>query len=225
MSLNLYIYCANSPIAFIDPSGHNTIAPMPLPDGSYTDAPQPTLSTDNNEFFLREFLVLKWGPLWNWIENLTGKKLFTGEQLTEEEKYNNAKLALEKLAECLMGMSSGIEIRGAGKVKIPNMVDDVINESLTGAKSSAGNIKSKYTVTADEALGIGDELLGQGYKEVGKAGSGVFEKQVGNQTYRFRMDNNSLMGKHAPNTPHVHVEILDQNRNILVNNHIPFVER
>jgi len=110
--------------------------------------------------------------------------------------------------------------KGTSKV-----IDDVIKESLDGAKASVGNITSKYTVTADEALSIGNKLLGQGYKEVGKAGSGVFEKQVGELTYRFRIDNNSLMGKHAPNTPHIHVEILDKNRNILVNNHIPFIER
>jgi len=110
--------------------------------------------------------------------------------------------------------------KGTSKV-----VDDVIKESLDAAKASVGNITSKYIVTADEALSIGDKLLGQGYKEVGKVGSGVFEKQVGELTYRFRIDNNSLMGKHAPNTPHIHVEILDKYRNILVNNHIPFIER
>ncbi|AJQ28765.1 hypothetical protein [Pelosinus fermentans] len=103
-------------------------------------------------------------------------------------------------------------------------VDDVISESLAGAKNGAGNITSNFRVNTDEALALGDKLLGQGYKEVGKAGSGVFEKQVGSQTYRFRIDENSLLGKHAPNEPHVHVEILDENRNILVNNHIPLID-
>jgi filamentous hemagglutinin len=59
-------------------------------------------------------------------------------------------------------------------------------------------------------------------KSLGKPGSGVFEQQVGDQTYRFRIDNNSLEGNHAPYVPHVHVEILDQNGNILVNNHISY---
>lgn len=103
-------------------------------------------------------------------------------------------------------------------------VDDVINESLAGAGANAGNITSKFGLTADEALTLGNKLLGQGYKEVGKAGSGVFEKQVGNQTYRFRIDNSSLAGNHAPNVSHVHVEILDESSNILVNNHIPLIK-
>ncbi|WP_196603155.1 hypothetical protein, partial [Pectinatus frisingensis] len=105
-----------------------------------------------------------------------------------------------------------------------NRVDDVIGETLEGASKNAGNITSKFGVTVDEALVLVDKLLEQGYKEVGKAGSGVFEKQVGNQTYRFRIDNSSLAGNHASNVPHVYVEILDEARNILVNNHIPLVE-
>jgi hypothetical protein len=83
---------------------------------------------------------------------------------------------------------------------------------------------SKYTITAKEALRLGDKIMGSGYKEVGKSGSGVFEKLVGNQTYRFRIDSNSLAGTHSPNVPHVHIEILDKLRNIIVNNHIPLVD-
>ena len=110
------------------------------------------------------------------------------------------------------------DVLPGGAVKSKNIVDDVLKETLSGK----GNITSKYTLTADETLELGNKLLGSGYKEVGKPGSGVFEKAVGDQTHRFRIDSNSLTGSHAPNVPHVHVEILDANRNVIINNHIPF---
>lgn len=51
--------------------------------------------------------------------------------------------------------------------------------------------------------------------------SGVFEKSVGEYTYRFRIDISSLSGTHPSRVPHIHVEILNSNRRVIVNNHIP----
>lgn len=67
--------------------------------------------------------------------------------------------------------------------------------------------------------------MGSSYREVGKAGSGVFERAARNLTYRFRIDPNSLAGLHRPDVPHFHLEILDQRRIVRVNNHIPFINR
>ena len=103
------------------------------------------------------------------------------------------------------------------KEKEKLLVDNVINETL----SSRGNIISKYTLNCDEALQLGEKLLGSGYKEVRKLGSGVFEKSVGEYTYRFRIDISSLSGTHPSRVPHIHVEILNSNRRVIVNNHIP----
>ncbi|MCL2859326.1 MAG: hypothetical protein FWF46_01885, partial [Oscillospiraceae bacterium] len=120
---------------------------------------------------------------------------------------NSASNFANDLSELFSGNGSSSEI---------NKTNDIINETL----NSKGNITSKYTLTEDEALDLGNELMGTGYKEVGKPGSGVFEKQIGDQTYRFRIDSGSLEGNHAPSISHVHVEILDKSRNVIVNNHI-----
>ena len=78
--------------------------------------------------------------------------------------------------------------------------------------------------SADESLELGNRVLGNNQTEVGRPGSGVFEASVGDQTHRFRIDSGSLQGNHAPHVPHVHVEILDSTRNVIVNNHIPFTD-
>lgn len=143
------------------------------------------------------------------------KRLFISVEVSKETQYDFG---------IVFCKSETMVAPGTGNIVKLTRVDDVINESIAEAGVNAGNITSKFGVTADEALTLGDKLLGQGYKEVGKAGSGVSEKQVGNQTYRFRIDNSSLAGNHKPNVPHVHVEILDEARNILVNNHIPLIE-
>ena len=79
-------------------------------------------------------------------------------------------------------------------------------------------------MTSTQALELGEKLMKFGYKEIGKVGSGVFEKIIEKQTYRFGIDKNSLIGAHRPNMPHIHVEILDEFRNVIVNNHTPFIE-
>ncbi|MCL1881063.1 MAG: hypothetical protein FWF76_02670 [Oscillospiraceae bacterium] len=104
-------------------------------------------------------------------------------------------------------------------------VHDVINETVDAAMNNNGNpnITSRHTLSSSEAIDLGIEALGPGYREIGRKGSGVFENTVGEFTYRFRMDVNSLLGRHAPAVPHVHLEILDTSRNVLANNHVRFI--
>lgn len=76
-------------------------------------------------------------------------------------------------------------------------------------------------VKADELLTAGLRFLGQGYKEIGQPGSGVFRSEDGLR--QFRIDSNSLTESHAPGIPHGHLEIYQPGAaRSSVNNHIPF---
>ncbi|MDF2578366.1 MAG: toxin [Chlamydiales bacterium] len=79
-------------------------------------------------------------------------------------------------------------------------VDKVITETLTGKK----NLTSKYILTADEALELGQKWIGPNYSEIGKKHSGVFRSADGKRL--FRMDTNSLLGNHPPDVPHIHLQ-------------------
>lgn len=109
--------------------------------------------------------------------------------------------------------------KGAKKVAAKSLSksDAVIAETLAGK----GNITSTHTLTADELLKAGEDFLGQGYNEIGKAGSGVFRSADG--TRQFRIDGNSLSGNHAPGVPHGHLETYAPGASKpSANNHIPF---
>ena len=102
-------------------------------------------------------------------------------------------------------------------VRPTSVIDDVMAETRAGA----GNLTSKYTLTADEALTAGERWVGPGYTELGKQGSGVFRSADG--TRQFRIDNGSITGAHSPGVPHVHLEtILPGSKVPVANNHIPF---
>jgi len=95
----------------------------------------------------------------------------------------------------------------------------VIAETLAGN----GNITSQHVLTADELLKADKDFLGQGYREIGKPGSGVFRSADG--TRQFRIDGNSLSGNHAPGISHGHLETCAPGATKpLTNNHIPFVD-
>jgi hypothetical protein len=53
----------------------------------------------------------------------------------------------------------------------------------------------------------GIKWLGEGYKEIGKSGSGVYRSSDGLR--QFRIDKNSLLGNHNPHKPHVHLETIN----------------
>lgn len=96
-------------------------------------------------------------------------------------------------------------------------IDNVIKETLQGKE----NITSKYILSADEALTVGEIFLGKGYKEISGKKKGIFRSNGGTGNRIFRIDNGSLQGKHKPHVPHVHLEILKPDgKGRIVNNHI-----
>ncbi|CCB91787.1 hypothetical protein WCH_CN15810 [Waddlia chondrophila 2032/99] len=100
-----------------------------------------------------------------------------------------------------------------------NKVDAVIHETM----SNKGNIASRFRLSVDEALDAGQKFLGSGYREMGQSGSGVFRSADGLR--QFRMDTSSLLGKHSPGYPHVHLELFKYGtREPYINNHIIFYE-
>jgi filamentous hemagglutinin len=95
-------------------------------------------------------------------------------------------------------------------------VDKVIAETLVGN----GNITSRVTLSADEALQAGNKWVGPGYRERPTA-PGVFTSADGK--WQFRMDEGSIAGRHNPNVPHVHFEeLIPETGKFKVNNHVPF---
>ncbi len=100
----------------------------------------------------------------------------------------------------------------------PN-VHSVIKETIQGS----GHITSKIKISGTEALDTGIEFLGKGYREIGKKGSGIYKSMDGSR--QFRIDSNSLLGKHSPYQPHVHLEIFKPGMKVPhVNNHIIFYD-
>lgn len=113
-----------------------------------------------------------------------------------------------------LGSLSHLAVRGGG-----NQIEAVIQETW----SRTGSFLSRYTLTAHEALLVGERFLGPGYTEIGKPGSGVFRSA--DKTRQFRIDSSSLEGKHPPNIPHVHLETyVPRAIKPVTNNHIPFVD-
>jgi hypothetical protein len=86
------------------------------------------------------------------------------------------------------------------RVEKKSKIETVIQQTLKGS----GDISSKVRLSADEALDAGMRFLGKNYKELGKSGSGVFRSA--DNLRQFRIDQNSLIGKHNPMSPHVHFE-------------------
>ena len=94
--------------------------------------------------------------------------------------------------------------------------DQVLIETLT----SKGNITSKFTLNSDEALDTGLKWVGDGYKEIGAKGSGVFRSADGKR--QLRIDNGSLGGSHPPGVPHIHFETYKSPKGRFeANNHVP----
>ena len=105
-----------------------------------------------------------------------------------------------------------------GGVKNFSRIDGVIQETL----KNKGDIISRFTLRGNEALDAGMKFLGPNYRELGKPGTGVFRSA--DSLRQFRIDNNSILGRHKPNIPHVHMEIYKPNARLPhVNNHIPYM--
>ncbi len=90
--------------------------------------------------------------------------------------------------------------------------DDVIAETL----NSKGNVTSKYRLKASDSLDAGMRWIGSEFSEIG---TGVFRSS--DTMRQFRIDQNSLTGKHAPGLPHVHFETYEPGANKpTTNNHV-----
>jgi RHS repeat-associated protein len=94
--------------------------------------------------------------------------------------------------------------------------------SETKDRFGEGSIVSRHPMTADEALDAAEPFLGEGYRELGK-NRGVFRSADGLR--QFRMDPDSIQGKHWPDVPHVHFEIFEPGaKKSSINNHVPLIE-
>jgi hypothetical protein len=68
------------------------------------------------------------------------------------------------------------------------------------------------------ALEIAEKFLGNDYFQVGASKQGIFRNKDGRQ---FRINDNSLLGKHSPDKAHIHLEVIkDGSKKPSVNNHI-----
>jgi hypothetical protein len=98
---------------------------------------------------------------------------------------------------------------------------ELIEKVLEEAQRRRGDLLSKYTLSSDEALIAAEKWLGPGYHQKGKNRSGVFRSADGQK--QFRIDDNSLLGKHEPYVPHVHFEKLKPDGGSpSTNNYVPF---
>ena len=97
------------------------------------------------------------------------------------------------------------------------MADDVMAETINGV----GNITSKFRLKSSESLDAGMKWIGGRFAEIG---AGVFRSADGMR--QFRIDQNSLMGRHAPGVPHVHFETYALGANKpTANNHVVVDEK
>ncbi len=97
------------------------------------------------------------------------------------------------------------------------VADDVMAETISGI----GNITSKFRLKSSESLDAGMKWIGGKFTEIGK---GVFRSSDGMR--QFRIDQNSLMGRHAPGVPHVHFETYAPAANKpTANNHVVVDEK
>ncbi len=94
-------------------------------------------------------------------------------------------------------------------MKDPELAKDVTNKLK--------NPTSKIHLTEDEAIDLAKKWLGEGSKEL-RERTGVYRSLDG--TKQFRMDNNSLDGKHAPYETHIHLETIGPDGKPIFNNHI-----
>jgi hypothetical protein len=93
----------------------------------------------------------------------------------------------------------------------------------TRGRIGDGSIVSEHPMTADEALDAAHRFLGDDYVEKG-VNRGVFRSADGLR--QFRMDPDSIQGKHWPDIPHVHFEIFPEPgaKKATVNNHVPLIQ-
>ncbi|WP_420207790.1 RHS repeat domain-containing protein [Candidatus Electronema sp. JC] len=230
-SLNRYAYTRNNPVKYVDPSGHLFDVVF---DVIFIANDIKTLVTDPSSRTAVNYLALGADVAGLLIPGATGLGTGVKVALTGAAVVDNVAdtvRAIDKTGDVLSSTKKGFNpfrntdnagnaIKSVGKnIDKADNVDNVIKETFSLKKPDL----SKYTVTSDEALDAGEKFLGAGYKEIGKPGSGVFLSADG--TRQFRIDENSLTGKHSPGAPHFHLELKKQGSNKpYANNHILYVD-
>ncbi|MEU6055814.1 polymorphic toxin-type HINT domain-containing protein [Streptomyces xanthochromogenes] len=113
-------------------------------------------------------------------------------------------------------------LAGETPVLVHNSSCSISSAVADETRSGMGSIVSKHSLNADQALDVGLEFLGPGYKELGK-NRGVFRSADGLR--QFRIDPDSLDGNHWPDVRHIHLQIFAHpgDKKSLVNNHIPLI--
>jgi RHS repeat-associated protein len=226
--LTPYHYGYNNPLRYSDPNG------------KCPDCPE------NDPFLFARLAVTAFYDTKHAIENTilravgsdtrVGYKVVDGQQVFETTAYkqtpiNSVGTAAREIASAALDVASIAGVKSGGvtgsllsktsQSQVNRAVKDVINETVKGG----GNLTSKYTLTESQALEAGVNFAGGNAKEIGKTGSGVYRSQNVNSdgtVNQFRIDANSIQGKHAPNVPHVHLEVIDPKKvKPVVNNHIP----
>ena len=150
---------------------------------------------------------------------IAGQGLFVGTAVGPLQllKAGVQRYFLPKLGQSVKNIVANVAQK---EIQIGNMADLLINETQHGR----GFFISQYKPKATQVLEAAEKYLGKGYKQIGKSGDGVFRSADGLR--QFRMDSNSLMGKHDPWMPHVHWQMFKP-ENIYkpyANNHIIFFE-
>ena len=211
---SLYSYTYNNPVNLVDPDGNN---PGPV----YIKGPLAKIDLQSGNSIVDNTVLGAVNTLFNFSNSIVNSGLNAlagyGEALAPHEA------AIESISSGLGahgkvgGMAIVASAKAAKYVGTLGKVDDVIAETLLANKR---NITSQHTLNSDEALDAGLQFLGDGYKEIGKQGSGVFRSKDGMR--QFRIDKNSLEGNHQPNIPHIHLETVNPDTGkFQVNNHIP----
>lgn len=213
-NLGLFTYSYNDPVNLVDPDGNN---PGPV----YLKGPLEQIDLKSGNAAIDNTVLGAVNTLFNFSNSVVNSGLNAlasyGDAIAPHEA------AIESISSGLGpqakagGMAIVASAKAAKFVGTLGKAGKVIEETLS-AKNK--NITSQQTLNSDEALDAGLQFLGDGYKEIGKQGSGVFRSS--DNSRQFRIDKNSLEGNHQPNVPHIHLETVDPDTGkFKVNNHIP----
>ncbi|MDE3046666.1 MAG: RHS repeat-associated core domain-containing protein [Verrucomicrobiota bacterium] len=233
-SLNLYAYALNDPFSLVDPYGleNEPFAPLTQPQfsGLYnsTISSIPTINSLTYGNFLDHLLwekdklslfhkplLLSPPPVLPTVDyGALASPLFNLEDFISLGGATAGKIFTTKKGFSLAGI-----FFGKGFTKHASKINLVLKETIKGS----GSFTSQFKLSSKEALDTGMKFLGKNYKEIGKPGSGIFRSADGLR--QFRLDTNSLLGKHDPWVPHIHLEAFKPNSKYpYVNNHIVIYE-
>jgi len=135
LSQNLYIYCGNNPVAYVDPSGHIRVCQIQDRAQSAADwlnnineiyIGGPLNQIASGDYTPIENIALNNSPAVNMIEGIRGRTIFTGKDLSNEERQARIDNFNTMMAEGMIFMSVGGKspVKGAGKMPVnPKKVD------------------------------------------------------------------------------------------------------